>query len=244
MYLLASREDPMRKLVAATLAFPLTVVLSLTASPAHAYHGDRIGRAGGAIAGTCVHNQKSKVLTCIIGTYGYPRIIRGHRIYVRGVRVSVQRCWSGECHGSTKEANLWSPHQIGRASSPAGKRHPDGAVNDVCLEPNLNCGAPWNWLNRNVSRRLQELDNDIVKPCVAGSLGGLGLKVGERTAGQIAAESGLLATGEKAAGVLGPEGYAVAVMTGCFLSIGVGGWDGIQHIAESLNPFDRAGAAR
>src|SRR5215210_6546870 len=71
-------------------------------------------------------------------------------------------------------------------------------------------------------------------------IGGASSAIVGTTAGQIAAESGLLATGERAAGLLGPEGYAVGTMAGCFVGIGAHGWSNIGAIASSLNPFDRS----
>lgn len=227
-----------------TGAVAAAAVLTTTAPASAAY--DTVPQASHRIVGYTAKNFQTHVWTSIIGTYSYDRIIRRHghrhRVTFRGIKVSAQRCKLDGCWGPAKEARLWSPLQHGRAPGTSRSGGPQaGAVGNFCLSPSGTfCAAPWNWnINDPVSKGLRAMAVHVANPCAAGALAGFGVKVTEKAAAQIAAESGLLAAGERAAGIFGPEGLAVGSMAGCFVGIGAHGWANAKSIASALNPFDR-----
>lgn len=233
---------------AVTLALVLAVLCGTTGT-AHAYTGDRIGAARHAVLGTTAKNFRTHVWTTIIGTYAYDRIVRHnghrHRVTFHGITVSAQRCKSDGCWGVAKERRLWSRHQRGTrpaSASRSGTLTQAGAVMDFCLSPaGTHCAAPWNWaITDPVNRLIKPVRVHLMQPCAAGLLAGFGVKVAEKTAGAILAEEGVLTVAERVAGIVGPEGYGVGMMAGCFVGVGAHGVANIGTIVDSLNPFDRS----
>lgn len=228
------------------LAAAALIMTVVAISPAQAYHGDHIGRASRGIVGTTAVNTHTHVHTTIIGTYKYPRIGRhGHRFMAHGIVVSAQRCFKGECHGRAKEGRLWSPHQLGRRPRTSRGGGPQaGASPNFCLQGGTACAAPWAWVDRWTGAPVRTVKREITDPCIAGTLGGFGVKVAEKTAGAIAMAEGTLSVGEKVAGIFAPEGYAAAGLAGCFVGVGIHGVSSVKRIASALNPFNRTGPRR
>jgi hypothetical protein len=199
------------------------------------------------VKGFTAKNFHTHVWTIVIGTYKYVRIVRHHghkhRVTFRGIEVSAQRCKKTGCFGKVREARLWSPHQIGTRPGTSRSGGPQaGAVGNFCLSPaGTNCAAPWDWaINNPTSKGLKAMREEIVQPCAVGGLAGYGLKVSEGAAGMALAEGATMTAAQRAAALLGPEGFAVGTLGGCFFGIGVHGVSSIRKLASALNPFDRS----
>lgn len=243
------------------IAILALVVGLVSIGPAASAH-DVLNDAGKRLAGTCAHNTRTHVLTCVTGTYHYPRVVhyggKWHTKRFVGTHVSAQHCQKTGCYGAILHANLWSPHQFGhqsRTSSKTGSLCDSHLMQPFCtpvpVSPSLcfdngDCAQVWDWYQSSMQSYIGTANRLVNEPCVDGAVAGVTGKVGTKAFGALT-KLGIpitAAVGRHAAQFTGKAGALEWAVGGCLGGVAVSGYKQIKVIAAFLNPFDKTGVRR
>jgi hypothetical protein len=222
-------------LVALALAFSLTAVV---AGPSNARPTPlRVDGATHRLLGGCVHNQRTHVLLCVIGTHKYYRKVKIHGRWTKhafwGARVSTQHC-KKTCWGRAREWTMPSRYRYGK---------PVGSSRDMVMAASGDCPmslfgvspmcmVPWSWFNHDVNKATQAVVNTVVSPCAKGSLLGFGGVAAANIWTKIFLEDGLVTKAAAASRFEGPAGYAIATAATCTVAVANRGG---AHLADLFN---------
>lgn len=185
----------------------------------------RVDGARQKLLGGCVHNQRTHVLLCVIGTHKYYRLVKIHGRWTSHAfwqaRVSTQRCKKTGCWGRTREWTMpprWhygKPLQHSKTVVAAGSG--DCPLGLFGVSP--GCMVPWSWFNHDVDKASQAVINTVVAPCAKGSLLGFGGVAAANIWTKFFLEDGLITKAAAASRFEGPAGYAVATGASCTVAV-------------------------
>lgn len=190
-----------------------------------------VDRFGSRVAGGVITSPHLHVTVSITGKYRTVRKVRyrngsHHRKAFWGVTVSAQHCKPSGCWGSIKHGRLAVGYPRGRAVSARETAPAIGCWIHACVSPlqwakngAQKVGGFSNWLGKSD----EWFFKNITLPCITGAGGGWVKTQAENVSRKLVFLGGWMSRAKYAASVEGPEGYAVAGVAGCGLTLGAVG---------------------
>jgi hypothetical protein len=233
----SGKDALMRRFIAAALAAGVVAAPILMPSPAQARHPIKsISTFGARIEGGFLRSPHLKITVSITGRYSFVRKYHGHRHTFYGLRVSAQHCKPDGCWGTIKHGKLPVAYPRGKAVDSRT------AVGIPCWVH--ACVNPVNWA-KNGAKKAGGFSNwlghadewffkNLTLPCLTGVGGGWVNTQREQLSRRFALFGGWMSRAKYAAGVAGPEDYAVAGVAGCSLTLSGYGAVKARTVAKKL----------
>ena len=188
---------------------------------------------GGVIRSPHLH-----IVVSVTGRYGFYRSYHGHVHEFYGFRISAQHCKRAGCWGEILHANLPVRYPRGTAvASRTGLPTKIPCWTHACVNPvewakkaASAAGGFSNWIGESD----EWFFKNITLPCVAGTASGWANTAREQLSRRLVFIGGYMSKAKLAAGVAGPEGYAVAGVGGCGLTLSAYGLIKTLAVARKL----------
>jgi hypothetical protein len=227
----------MRYLSRIMIAMAAIFALTLTTAPPSSAMIKSVDGLASRVQGGSVTSPHLHVIASITGHYKVYRRVNGHQHAFYGVTVSAQHCKASGCWGSIKHGRL--PIQYPRGT----------AVGSTALSMGIPCWVhacvnPVDWAKKaasgvaNTSDFIGKADEwfykQITMPCVFGVGGGWVKTSAEQVSRRFVLLGGWMSKAKYSAGVAGPDGYAVAGVAGCGVTLGAVGVAKSIQVARKL----------
>lgn len=203
-----------------------------------------VGGLSSRVQGGVIKSPHLHITVSVTGRYKFIRKVKyrdgsTHRKAFWGVTFSAQHCRKSGCWGPIKTGRLRVAYPKGQPVDSSRGGIPGIAcwAAHVCVDP-----AQW---ARNGAKAVGGFSNwlghadewfalNITYPCFLGVGGGWVKTAAEQTSRRIVMLGGWMSRAKYAAGVSGPEGYAVAGLAGCAVTLGAVGVVKSVQVARRL----------
>lgn len=221
----------------AVAAASVVAALVLSSAPAQARPIKSIDTFSSRMNGGTIASPHLHITVSVVGRYSFVRKYHGQQHTFYGFKISAQHCKPSGCWGLIKHGKLPVAYPRGKAvgSPKTASKLPcwiHACVNPVewAKKGAKAVGGFSNWLGNTD----EWLFKNITLPCVTGVGGGWVNTARTQISRRVVFLGGWMSKAKYVAGVEGPEGYAVAGVSGCALTLGAYGVLKATTVAHKL----------